>query len=105
MTPERDLVTDILLALGSRADAHVWRQNVLVGRRGARVVRSGPNGTADILGVVSGIPLAVECKSARGRLSPAQRSWGDAFTRAGGLYVVARELADVTAALALRGVR
>lgn len=102
---ERVIQTDILLALSQRPNAHVWRQNVLSARRrngdgslGA-VVRSGPPGTADILGVVEGLPVAIEVKSESGRQSPAQRSWGRAFTAAGGLYVVARSVDEAVEAV------
>lgn len=102
---EHAIQTEILLALGQRPDAHLWRQNVLSARRrngdgslGA-IVRSGPPGTADLLGVISGVAVAIEVKSLDGRVSPIQRSWGAAFARAGGLYVVARSVEEAVAAV------
>jgi hypothetical protein len=54
------------------------------------------SGVADIVGVLPGGRfLAVECKVARGRLSPAQREFQAAVERMGGLYVTARSIDDL----------
>lgn len=71
---------------------------------------AGLRGVADILGCVSrshgggGRLLAVECKSATGKLSPDQESFLDAVRAAGGLAFVVRDVCELEAALAAEGV-
>lgn len=82
-----------------------WRTNNApspVTRGGAVVAfrRVGMRGVADILGVLPGGRfVAVECKYGSGRLSPEQRLFRDRVTAAGGLFVEARSVEDVDAAL------
>lgn len=52
-------------------------------------------GTPDILGVWDGHPLAIECKSKTGRLSPEQKSFLEEFAKHGGISILARRLDDV----------
>jgi hypothetical protein len=57
------------------------------------------NGVADIIGLLpSGRFLAVECKSSRGRQSEAQRAFQAMVEGSGGLYIIARDLQDLTQA-------
>jgi hypothetical protein len=54
------------------------------------------NGVADIIGALPGGRfLAVECKSARGRQTLAQRAFQEAVEKRGGLYVLARSIEDL----------
>jgi hypothetical protein len=55
------------------------------------------NGVADIIGLLppAGRFLAVECKSDRGRQSPAQKEFHAMTERSGGLYVLARGVEDL----------
>lgn len=103
---EADVLHDSLLALSPQG--LVWRNNKgagrLVDRQGRTISQwisfGGPDGAADIIGTILvpgsrwGIPLAVETKSVTGRQSKEQRIFGEAWTRAGGLYVLARSAAD-----------
>ncbi len=53
-------------------------------------------GVADIIGItVNGRGLAVETKSAKGRLSEFQKAFGEEYRRRGALYVVARNVGDL----------
>lgn len=52
-------------------------------------------GIADIIGLYEGVALAIEVKSAKGRLSPAQISFRDLWLENGGKYVLARSVEDV----------
>jgi hypothetical protein len=64
--------------------------------RGAWVRCTDTPGTPDILGISrEGKPLAVEAKSARGRLSAFQEQFREAWTARGGLYVTARHIGDL----------
>ncbi len=89
-----------------------WRANAAaVPLKGGGFRRfAGIRGVADILCVLGpstgrpGVLLAVECKSATGRMSPHQEWFRDALTVAGGLYVLVRSLADLEAGLRAEGV-
>jgi hypothetical protein len=65
-----------------------------------RWLHFGTKGSADVLGCLPGGRfLAVECKSAHGRLSPEQRQFLTDIKALGGLAVVARSYRDIEAAL------
>lgn len=93
-----------MLAL-SRAGALVQRNNsgLLIGADGRRV-RAGMKGAADILacfpvglGVRVGLFVAVECKSATGRLSRNQKNYRVAALKAGALHFVVKSKEDIEA--------
>jgi hypothetical protein len=99
---ESDLVSAILICLGTRPGVKVWRANVLVARdRTGRVVRAGIPGQADISGILApnGRRLEIECKTATGRQTEDQKRWQRMIEAHGGLYVLARSVADVEMAL------
>ena len=52
-------------------------------------------GISDLCAVRAGAVLWVECKSATGRLSPAQEKFRADIERAGGTYVIARSVSDL----------
>jgi hypothetical protein len=60
-----------------------------------RLVRFGVPGQADIFGVLDSRAIFLEAKSAKGKQSPAQKAFQEAVERAGGLYILARSIADV----------
>lgn len=99
--PESQVLIEVLLAIGSRPDCRVWRANTGAARtRDGRLVRFGLKGQADILGLTTtGRFLAIECKSATGRLRPEQIAFCDMVERFGGLYIVARSAEDAVAQL------
>jgi hypothetical protein len=75
-----------------------WRQNsgALTTPAGGFLRSADINGVADIIGLLPGGRfLAVECKSDRGRQSPAQRTFQAMVEEAGGLYVLARGIDDL----------
>lgn len=77
------------------APCYFWRHNVgaAIDRTGRRI-KFGVAGQADLLGTVRGRFVAIETKTAIGRVSQEQREWGARVTAAGGLYIVARNLDD-----------
>lgn len=97
---ESDLYSPILLAL-SRAGARVFRNNVGLARYKTHVVRYGlAPGSADLIGwTADGRFLALEVKTARGRLTPEQRAFLDAVNRAGGIGACVRSADEALAAL------
>lgn len=99
---ESDLVASILNTFGSRQGVRLWRANVLVARdRKGQVVRAGIKGQADISGVLAptGRRIEIECKSASGQQTKEQVRWQRMIEAHGGIYILARSLEDVEAAL------
>lgn len=85
-----------------------WRQNttgVYDSKAGTYRTRSygSLKGVSDILGVHRGRALAIEVKSAKGRLSPEQTEFLRIFTESGGIAFVARSIEDVEKSLAEHG--
>ncbi len=90
------ITSGILVALSERyhPQCHVFRVNVLVARAGRGTVRSAPVGTADLIGCVRGLPVAIEIKAGRDRLSTEQKLFAEQWSKSGGLYVVAKNVED-----------
>lgn len=106
MTPEREILHSILVAWGAHPRLRIARVNTGAAMIRGRLVRFGVPGTADVVGLIAptGRMLMIECKTATGRQRDAQIAMQRTVTRFGGLYVVARSLADVDAALAAEGI-
>ncbi len=102
------ILNGILLALGSRPEIFVERRNVGRARnpKTGRRVQFGTPGEADVRVTGRSVSIAIEVKTASGRVSPKQRAWGRAFERVG-VYVVARSVQDAVNAVdaALAGKR
>lgn len=71
--------------------------------RDGKPFKSGLTGSSDILACIHGRFVAVEVKTGTGTLSTAQRRFRDAVLRSGGVFVEARSVEDVVAALAADG--
>jgi len=106
---ETDLQQRIRLALGTRSDARIFRNQVgsLPDPRTGRLVTFGlARGSADLIGWrtititpdMIGTQLAVftsiEVKTPTGRLTPEQRNWLHVVDRNGGIAGVARSVND-----------
>lgn len=126
---EASLLAEVKLAIGARRDLMSLRINTgkfaaPAGGGRTRMVQSAPNGTADILCVqrrvvdtirvinpdsftpyekretiTFGQAIAIETKTAKGRQREAQVNWQAAWENAGGIYILARSVADVLAVL------
>jgi hypothetical protein len=97
---ERQIQNLILLTFGTRHDCRVWRANCGVARIGPRVVRFGVPGQADLTGILpGGLRLEIEVKTTTGRQTPEQRAYQRIIERFGGVYVLARSVDDVWAAI------
>lgn len=114
---ENWILYEILKAWGARPELRIWRANTGVGwfangkparqkDPGAYPVKFGVPGQGDVSGLLlpSGRRLEIECKTAKGRQSEEQIAFEAMITRYGGLYVLARSVADVDAALAAEGI-
>ena len=104
-TRENKVQHEILEAWGAHPRIRIARVNTGAAMIKGRLVRFGVPGTADIMGLIapSGRMLAIECKSATGKQRKAQEVFQRVVTSMGGLYLVARSLADVDQALATLG--
>jgi len=95
-TAESNISNAIMIAL-SEAGCLVWRNNVGVLKdANGRPIRYGlGTGSSDLIGLCAdGTFLAVEVKTATGRVSPAQTAFIAAVRRRGGRAGVARSPAD-----------
>lgn len=97
MTLEQDFMKELLLAIGSRPDMRVHRQNsgsvatVYNGKVG-RFHAGPPKGAADISGICSpdGLRIEIETKGAQTKNRLAQDAWAAMIRRHGGVYVRVR---------------
>ena len=63
---------------------------------GPRVIQSAPEGTPDLLGVITpGRAFAIEVKTEKGKQRLAQAAWQSAWEQRGGIYIWARSVEDV----------
>lgn len=100
MTPESRLLADIRIALGREPDLVLWRiQPGGLADATGRPIRTAPIGIADLCGILapSGRWIALEVKTATGRVTPEQTRWGELLTSMGGVYAVVRSVEDAVA--------
>jgi hypothetical protein len=99
---ENAVLAGVMAYLTTRGDCFVWRNNTGAVKLDAGYLKFGKVGSADIIGVLSpsGRFIAIECKRPKGGvLAREQQEFGETVTEAGGIYVIARSVADVEAAL------
>jgi len=111
VTLEKTFQAALMVHVGAKPFARLWRQNVAVLRvrdsvgRTERFFHAGPpKGAADLSGIVTpeGWRIEIEVKAAKGKRSKAQLSWADFIERSGGVYVLVQydEALDLDANLA-----
>jgi len=123
---ERDIQREILQVIGARSDLYLWRSATGGGvAESGKRVRFGVPGQSDLMGVIRrpcycqtcdglpeepehavGVMLCIEVKAERYKPGPtltrteqAQQRFGEAVTRMGGVYIVARSVEDVEAVI------
>ena len=97
---EAQVQAEILVAITAYPRAFFHRSNTGVARDASgRVIRFGLRGAPDIQGCYCGRAVGIEVKSSDGRQSPDQKRWQACFERAGGIYILARTVTDVTSVL------
>lgn len=101
---EKAIQNDALVELWKIPQSFWWRENVGQAWQGRKVkhdkdilvladahpVKFGLEGIADIMGTCRGIAFAIEMKDAVGRQRKAQINFEAAWTKAGGIYILAR---------------
>ena len=106
MTPESDVLASVVKYLQYHPQV-VWaaRMNtgggrLVRGQSASQFIKFGFAGSPDIHGMLKGgQALYVECKSEKGRLSPAQAAFLDMVRAGGGIAIVARSIDDVAKVL------
>lgn len=97
-----DLLRAILLAISPLGLA--WLNNTGVLRdRNDRPVRYGLPGSSDILACIGGRFVGIEGKVGKDRQRQNQSDFATAVRAAGGIYILARSVDDVTNTLRLEG--
>lgn len=99
MQPERVIESEILSWLASQ-DILAFKIKTTASydpKTGAywKTSKYYKKGTADILGIYKGRPLAIEVKTKTGRLSPHQKIFLQEWKNYGGISIVARSIEDV----------
>lgn len=111
--PEVEIQNEIIRTFGTRPDMRIWRAAVGTARyfdprtRQHRTVRFGLPGQADVTGILPcpcgcgrGVRLEIEVKREVGGVqSVEQKRYQQIVERFGGIYVLARSVDDVWAAL------
>lgn len=96
-TPEGKIQKEILDHLTKQRVFH-WRQNngaVYDKRLGMYRSHAGMKGVPDIICVIDGKFVGIEVKTPRGKQSPDQVFFQKRLEANGGVYILARSLADV----------
>jgi hypothetical protein len=95
------ITAGLLLAISEKYQPRclIFRINVIVARASRGTVRSAPNGCPDILGIVEGRAVVIEVKAGRDTLRPAQIHFRDQWIKAGGAYILARDIENAMADL------
>ena len=96
---ETALVSSILDVFRLERGCYAWRNNTGAIKRGSRFIKFGEPGAPDIMAIVDGTFLGLECKAERGRLSPEQIQWGERCRHAGGQYAIVRSVAEARKAI------
>jgi hypothetical protein len=103
MNAHSKLVREVLVAISDTYEraACVQKINTMAAKAGDRYIASAAPGTADILGAICCVPVAIECKTGKGVQGSAQKLFQTAWTRAGGCYIVGRSAEGVLADIQL----
>lgn len=116
MASEKAIQNDILVAITAEPGVMAWRNNTgmawvgtemragvgsmvrvergMVILREARPLKAGLPGSPDIIGCANGRGFGIEVKTRTGSQSDQQVAFQRAWTRVGGLYVLARSVDD-----------
>ena len=92
---ENAVTKAVKLAIAQRGDDAVFvRVQAGSFHVGEHFMRGAEAGTADLIGIYRGVPVALEVKTATGRQSQSQKDWQFRWTVAGGVYEIVRGYED-----------
>lgn len=97
MKPADILTNDLRVALSARygTDSFLQRVNCIAMATSTRgMVKSCQPGTADLLGVIKGFAVAIEVKAGKDRQRESQRNFQECWERAGGIYLICRDVEE-----------
>ena len=113
MVAERDIKQEIRAHFGCDRDVFLWNHPTGVVRtEWGGVMRVGLPGSPDLIGAMSvvispqdvgrrmAVAVGIETKASNGKQSDQQRAFEARWVAMGGLYVLARSVADVEAGMA-----
>jgi hypothetical protein len=107
MTAHTKLVNDILVAIYAHYKRRACVQRIAVidavasvRGGGTRHVKSAQSGTADIIGCVCGVPVAIEAKVPPDKQREAQKEFMEAWIKAGGQYFICQNPGEAVSAIA-----
>lgn len=101
---EKFIQNEILRAFGTCPNMRLWRANCGAATYMGQRVTFGVPGQADLSGILpDGRRLEIEVKSAVGRQRPEQVNYQKMIEQFGGVYILARSVEDVFAALHAKG--
>ena len=93
-------IQTLIMQYLSIAKVFHWRNNTGGVRTNSRYLKFGEPGSPDIIAIVAGTFLGIEVKDPKGVQSCDQKKFQKKTETAGGKYIVARNLEDVTSAVA-----
>ena len=103
---ESRIKNDVLRHFGTRDEIRIWNNPSGMGRamNDDHPIRFGLKGSSDIIGIIGAEPLrgkwlAIETKTEVGRQSKEQINFMNMIRAMGGIYIIARSVHDVYAAL------
>jgi hypothetical protein len=99
------LTNDLRVALSAKygRGAYFDRYNVIAMQTDTRgMIKSCQKGTADLLGVIKGYAVAIEVKAGKDRQRESQKNFQECWERAGGVYLICRNVEETMEALDLR---
>ena len=92
MSTEKDTQKAILQYLEAKRIFHYRNNTGAVKTESGRFIRFGNVGSPDIIAVVKGTYIGIEVKDIKGKLSPSQIAFQKELEKAGGIYIVARDI-------------
>jgi hypothetical protein len=94
------LVGEILLAINPRFGIF-WKNETGAAYTNGRMIRYGLVGSADILGCMKSLFVAIEVKTGSGKLSDFQKNFKAAVEKNGGIFIEGRSVEQVLRELGL----
>lgn len=92
MSTEKETQKAILQYLEAKRIFHYRNNSGATKTEHGSFLRYGYPGSPDIIAVVKGTYIGIEVKDIKGKLSPSQIAFQKELEKAGGIYIVARDI-------------
>jgi|GEM_PF-974004 len=94
--PEHEIQKTVLEYLGYQKDIYFFRAGSgAIKTDTGRYFKTGKAGCPDVVCCINGTFVGLEIKTDKGKLSPAQQEAKQQIEKAGGLYIVIRDIKDL----------